>query len=393
MLPRAVPAAAPAAGRGFGDRRIGQFGNVAGDVGSGGSAPAVPKAPEERSSGGWKAAVRATARRVTQHRVSVSAGSLAYHGFLAFFPAIIAALGILTLVQVGTGTLHDLTQGIGKALPTGAAGVFDTAVKAASRRHTGTLSAAIVGIVIALWSSSSAMAVLQQTLNVAYGVSSDRKFFARRVRGAGLMVVTVALGGCAAALVVFGQPIGRAISGVVPVGGAAFDTGWTVVRWVVAAGVVAVLFSSYYSLGPNRKGRWRWVTPGSALASAVFLVASLGFSLYISAFGSYGRTYGSFAGVAILVLWLYLSGIAVLLGAELNAELELRRARQDQAGTPTPGATWQRGGVERGTGARTWGGGALTPAPTAAAATTAPTAARADRTRRQEGSQERRVGE
>lgn len=287
----------------------------------------------ERASAGWKEVARGTAGRVKQHRVSVSAGSLAYHGFLAFFPAIIAALGILTLLHVGSGTLHHLTHGIDKALPAGAAGVFEAAVKAATRRRAGTLSAAIVGIAVALWSASSAMAVLQQTLGVAYDVPNDRKFLARRVWGVGLLAVTVALGGCAAALVVFGQPIGHAVDDVVPVGGAAFDVGWTVVRWVVAAGVVAVLFSTYYSRGPNRNAGWRWLTPGSALASVVFLVASLGFSFYISTFGSYGKTYGSFAGVAIFIFWLYLTGFAVLLGGELNAEVEQRRARRDAVGT------------------------------------------------------------
>ncbi|MGH8980589.1 MAG: YihY/virulence factor BrkB family protein [Acidimicrobiales bacterium] len=271
------------------------------------------------------------AARIKRHRVSVSAGSLAYHGFLAFFPAIIAALGILTLVHVGDGALHHLTHGLAKALPSGAAGVFEAAVRAATKRSAGTLSAAIVGVVVALWSSSSAMGVLQQTLDVAYEVGSGRKFFSRRVRGAGLMLLTGSLGGAAAALIVFGQPIGSAIDGVVPISGAAFDAGWTAVRWIVAVALVALLFSAYYSLGANRSARWRWVTPGSAMASAVFVLASLGFSFYISTFGSYGKTYGSFAGVAIFIFWLYLTGFAVLLGGELNAELESSGVRREDS--------------------------------------------------------------
>lgn len=320
---------------------MGQVGVVPNDLPPGGSASADPRADlgasetptdsshargNDTAADRWKDTARCTALRIKQHRVSVSAGSLAYHGFLAFFPAIIAALGILTLLHIGTGTVHDLTRGIDKALPAGASGVVKAAVKAATKRSSGTLGAVIVGILVALWSSSSAMAVLQQTLDVAYDVASDRKFLARRVRGVGLMALTVAFGGCAAALIVFGEPIGRAVDSVVPVGGTAFDVGWTAVRWVVAVALVAVLFSAYYSLAPNKASRWRWLSPGSVVASVLFLVASLGFSFYISTFGSYGKTYGSFAGVAIFIFWLYLTGFAVLLGGELNAAISAQGA-------------------------------------------------------------------
>lgn len=260
---------------------------------------------------------------IRRDRVSVSAGSLAYHGFLAFFPAIIASLGILTLVHLGSGTLHHLTHGIAKAFPAGASGVFQAAVHAAAKRGSGSAVAVVIGIFIALWSSTSAMAVLQQVLDVAYEVPTDRKFMARRLRGVPLLVLTGALGGSAAVLIVFGQPIGSAISGVLPFGGAAFTVGWTVFRWVIAFALISVLFSAYYAYGPNRgRPRWRWVTPGSLLATTVFLVGSLGFSYYISTFGSYGKTYGSFAGVAIFIFWLYITALAVLVGGELNAQLE-----------------------------------------------------------------------
>ncbi len=285
----------------------------------------MARRPRDLPVADWKQIAQGTVAHLKRDRVSVSAGSLAYHGFLAFFPAIIAALGILTLIHIGGGTLHHLTNGIDRALPAGAAGVFKGAVRAAAKRQSPTMGAAIVGITVALWSSSSAMAVLQQTLDVAYEVPTDRKFLARRARGIVLMALTVALGGCAAALIVFGQPIGSAIDGNVPVGGVVFEAGWTALRWVVGAAVVAVLFSMYYGIGPNRKTHWRWITPGSVLATVVFLAASLGFSYYISTFGSYGKTYGSFAGVAIFIFWLYLTGFAVLLGGELNAEVERRR--------------------------------------------------------------------
>ncbi|MDA8309907.1 MAG: YihY/virulence factor BrkB family protein [Actinomycetota bacterium] len=271
----------------------------------------------------WRTTLRQLQAHVKRDRLSVSAGSLAYHGFLAFFPAVIAALGILDLVHLGTGSLRHLAHGIVKALPPGAAGVFQTAVHAATRRSAGSVVAVVVGIFVGLWSSTSAMAVLQQVLDMAYEVPADRKFMARRLRGVPLLVLTGLLGSSAAALIVFGKPIGSAIDGTLPFGGPAFTLGWTVLRWVVAFALVSVLFSAYYAYGPyRRRPAWRWASPGSLLASGVFLVGSLGFSYYVSSFGSYGKTYGSFAGVAIFIFWMYLAALAVLLGGELNAQLE-----------------------------------------------------------------------
>ncbi len=274
------------------------------------------------------------AARIRRDRVSVSAGSLAYHGFLAFFPALIAALGVLTLVQIGDGTLHQLLHGITKAVPSGVAGVLTSAVRAATKRSAGSATAVVVGVVVSLWSATSAMAVLQQVLDVAYEVPIDRKFVERRLRGLPLLALTSVVGGLAAALVVFGEPIGAAIGGFTPFGVGAFTVGWTVFRWVLAFALISTLFSAYYVFGPNRaRPRWRWVTPGSLLATAVFLVGSLGFSFFISTFGSYGKTYGSLAGVVIFVLWIYLTALAVLVGGELNAQLE----REGRLGTSPRG--------------------------------------------------------
>lgn len=285
---------------------------------------------------GWKPTAKQLSIQVRRDRVSVSAGSLAFHGFLAFFPAIIAALGALTLAHVGPSTLHHMTRGFAKALPAGAASVFDDAVRAARTRRSGSVVAVVVGVVVALWSATSAMAVLQQVLDVAYGVQTDRKFAARRARGLPLLLATGVLGSLAAALVVFGQPIGSAIQGDLTVSGPVFNAGWTVFRWVVAFALISVLFSAYYAFGPNRnRPCWRWVTPGSLVATGVFLLASLGFSFYVSTFGSYGKTYGSFAGVAIFIFWLYLTSLAVLVGGELNAQLE-REGRLAAPAPPTP---------------------------------------------------------
>jgi membrane protein len=136
------------------------------------------------------------------------------------------------------------------------------------------------------------------------------------------------LGGVAVALLIFGQPLGEWLQDLIPVGENLFVYAWTATRWIVTLVVVTTLFAIFFYIGPNRAApAWQWVSPGGIVATLVWLAASVAFSLYVSSFGSYGETYGALAGVVILILWLYLTAIAILVGGELNAELE----RQSQA--------------------------------------------------------------
>jgi membrane protein len=272
---------------------------------------------------GWKATLKRTSKKIARDRVSMSAGSLAYHWFLALFPAVIAVLGVLAMIRASAHFVTNVTHAFEKGLPLGVSTVFTGAVKAATTRQSGSVVAVIIGVSVAIWSSSAGMSALQQALDVAYEVPVDRTFLARRVYAIPLMAATLILGGIGAALVILGAPIGAGIEGHVPLHGAAFSVIWTIVRWAVTLIAITVLFSIFYFVGPNRESpRWQWVSVGGAFATMVFLAASLGFSFYVTQFGSYSKTYGAFAGVAILIFWLYLTGLAVLVGGELNAELE-----------------------------------------------------------------------
>jgi len=264
-------------------------------------------------------------------RVSVAAGAFAYRWFLSIFPLIIALLGVASLVTMPHRIVVSLINGVTKALPAGAAKVLVQSIANAERHIGASITTTVVAVVVALWSSMSGMVVVEEGLDMAFGLPADRSFVVKRAVALPLLVSAIVLGGAASALTVFGSQIGGLVRDVVPLHGGAFSVVWTVLRWLGALILMNLLLSVFYYLAPNRRRLpWRWWSAGALISTFVWALVSLGFSLYTSKFGSFGDTYGAFAGVAILIFWLYLSGLAILAGAEVNAAIErLRR----EAGT------------------------------------------------------------
>jgi membrane protein len=292
-----------------------------------------PTSPADLGARDWKQTLKRTWKSFQANRGTISAAALAFYWFLAIFPAMIAVVGFLGLVQASPSFLPAVRDGISTLLPGNAADVLIEAITYAQRGSAGaSLFVALLGLAVALWSASSGMVGLQEAMDVAYEVPESRRFVKKRAVALVLVLATGVLGGLACALLVFGDPIGEMVRDAFPVGDL-FLVVWNVIRWIGTLVALTTLFALFYFLGPNREDpSWKWVSPGGLLATAIWILASLAFSFYVSSFGSYGETYGSLAGVIVLLLWLYLTGLAVVLGATLNAELE-RQGEARRRGT------------------------------------------------------------
>jgi membrane protein len=267
----------------------------------------------------------------SRNRITTSAGSLSFHWFLAIFPAIVALTGVAGLVGLSGHELDSVIHGVGIVLPSGVSQVLTEALRRPGSARASVLEV-VLGLVVALWSGVESMAALQVGLDLAYEVESDRGFVGRRLMALPLLAATVVLGATAFALIVLGPPLATLVHRDVPLAGMV-SVLFNIVRLVGALVAVMLLMSVFYALGPNRTHvRFRWVTPGSLVATLGWLLASVLFSVYLNDFGHEATSYGAFADIAILLLWLFFAAIAVLVGAELDHVLEQERAGPRTAG-------------------------------------------------------------
>jgi membrane protein len=292
----------------------------------------VPSGPQRLSLRDWLAALKRAAKEFLADDCMGLAQQIAFSSLLAFFPAMILLVGLIGLL----GAYDDLKEFLGVIAPGAVIDAIDIAQKSAAGRETAASIAFVVGFFGAIWAASGATGSMIKAVNSAYDRIETRPFWKVRLIALLLVFLTGFVLAGMFVLIVFGGPIGEAIADKARLGGA-FDLVWTLVRWPLAFVAVLLFFALVYYLAPNVDQRnWKWVTPGSLLGAVLWLALSGLFALYTSFSDSYDKTYGSLAGGIVLLLWLYYSAIAVLFGAELNAELD-RQADIRAAGGPRAG--------------------------------------------------------
>jgi membrane protein len=254
------------------------------------------------------------------------AAQLAYYFLFALFPFFLFLTTLLGYLPI-PNLLDRLLETLGQMLPGEALQlVQDNVRQLVTDQRGGLLS---LGILAALWTSSSALTAIMDSLNRAYDVEEGRPFW--KVRGLAILL-TVGLSAFivgALVLLTFGPQIGGWIADLVGLGWV-FELTWNILRWPVIVGLMVLAMALLYYMAPDVEQKWQWITPGSACAVIGWLLASLGFAFYVNNFGSYNATYGSIGAVIVLLTWMYVSGLIVLIGGEVNAEIE--HAAQDGKG-------------------------------------------------------------
>jgi membrane protein len=297
------------------------------------------KTPTQIPFHGWRQVIKRAFAESGTDNVSILAGGVAFFGFLAVFPTLIAALTFYGLFADPAQVTQQMNSLAG-ALPADARNLVRAQLTALSQSSESALTIGLaVSLLVALWSSSSATSSLLTAINIAYDEQETRGFVKLRAVALGFTISAIVFVLIALALIAV-VPIMLDYLGLGPLERAVAQ----IVRWTLLIGVVIVGLAVVYRIAPDRNdAQFRWVTPGALVAAALWVLGSTGFSLYVSFFGNYNKTYGALAGVIVLLLWLYLTSYTVLLGAEINAESERQTVRDSTIGRPMP--MGQRGAV------------------------------------------------
>jgi membrane protein len=246
------------------------------------------------------------------------AASLSYYFLLALFPTLLFLAALLGLAPV-PDLLQTLLTYAARVLPGDAASLVRRTLSEVLAGASGGLVS--IGALAALWAASSGTASIMTALNVAYHVVDRRPWWRRRLIAVLLTLALAVFTLAGLLLLVFGERIGEAVAARMGLG-ALFTLVWNVLRSPAAALLVLAGITLVYALAPASRRRWRWISPGALFALLMWLVTSFGLRLYVTYFGNYNATYGSIGGVILLMLWLYLSGVALLVGAEIDAAVE-----------------------------------------------------------------------
>jgi membrane protein len=291
-----------------------------------------PEGPAHARKGSLGQTLKRTLTEFKEDELTDRAAALTYYAVLSIFPALIALVSIVGLVGDPKTVTDTLTKVISQIGPASAVDTFKGPI-AGLTKSSGTAGILlIVGIASALWTASAYVGGFMRASNVIYEVEEGRSIVKLRPLQMLVTLVLVVLLALVLVALVLTGPLAKAVGSAVGVGGSAV-TAWDIAKWPVLFAVVAFMVTLLYYASPNAKLRGlKSIVPGAVLAIVVWLIASAAFAFYVANFGSYNKTYGALGGVICFLVWLWLTNVAILLGAELNAERE--RSRQLQAGAP-----------------------------------------------------------
>ena len=279
----------------------------------------------------WRYVARRTMREFSKDQCTDLAAALVYYSVLAIFPAAIALLSVVGLVGQSAQTVDTITSVLEQV---GAGSVAQTVkpVLESLSTSSGAGLAFVLGLATALWSASGYVSSFGRAMNRIYEIPEGRPFWKLRPLMLLLTLVAVVLAAAVALALVVSGPVAKAVGNFIGLGSVAV-TVWGIVKWPVMVIAVALIIALLYYAAPNvKQPKFRWISVGALVAIVAWIVASAVFGVYVANFSNYNKTYGTLAGVVVFLLWLWITNLAMLFGAELDAELE--RARELQAGLP-----------------------------------------------------------
>jgi membrane protein len=280
--------------------------------------------------GNFVQTLKRTVREFQEDNLTDWAAALTYYGVLAIFPALLALVSVLGLI--GDSATQPLIDNLGRVAPGPAKDIFTSAIHNLQKSQGAAGAAFVVGLAVALWSASGYVAAFMRASNVIYDVEEGRPIWKTLPTRVGTTLVLLLMLALVAIGVTLTGGLAKEVGKLIGVGNTAIDV-WNIAKWPVVLFAVMTMFAFLYWAAPNvKQPKFQWVSPGGILALLLWILASAGFAFYVAQFASYNKTYGALGGVIVFLVWLWISNIAVLLGAEFNAELE--RGRQIEAGKP-----------------------------------------------------------
>jgi membrane protein len=295
--------------------------------------------PTEIPARGWLQVAKRGWKEAKTDQVPLLAAGVAFFAFLAIFPALIALVSLYGLFA-DPGTIASQLENLTAALPEQARQVIIDQVTMLAARRTALSTGLIISVAIALWSASGGMNNMLTAVNVAYDEEEKRGFIKKRLMSLGLTLAGIIFMVITLGLVAVLPRLLQAVFG-----GGALRWVFQILGWLVLVVLVMMALAIIYRLGPDRDSpKMKWVSVGAGIATLIWLAASIGFSIYSTTFGNYAKTYGVFAGIVVLLFWLWISAYAILLGAEINAEAEQQTIEDTTEGPEKP--LGERGAVK-----------------------------------------------